>query len=135
MGNKRSCLRNKRRYCFSKLCIYASLFHNSMLDEKKRHQFCPPTKDSWCTWQKEIVEKGVTEFILKLSIPQAIFDVILPICKKLTNDNLLEKCLHGKTQNSNEAFHSLVWQRCPKTIYCGEKSIRNRNCKCCLPYE
>ena len=106
-----------------KKCIYASLFHNSKLDEKKRHQFCPPTKESWCTWQKEKAERGATEFIPKLSIPQAIFDAILPIYRELTNDKLLEKCLHGKTQNSNEALHSLIWQRCPKTIYCGKKSV------------
>ena len=106
-----------------KKCIYASLFHNSMLEEKKRHQFCPPTKESWCTWQKEIAEKGVTEFKPKLNIPQAIFDVIMPIYKELTNDKLLEKCLHGKTQNSNEALHGLIWQRCPKTTYCGKKVV------------
>ena len=58
-----------------------------------------------------------------MSIPQAIFDAILPIYRELTNDKLLEKCLHGKTQNSNEALHSLIWQRCPKTIYCGKKSV------------
>ena len=106
-----------------KKCIYASLFHNSMLEEKKRHQFCPPVKESWCSWQKEKAEKGVTEYKPKLNLPEAIFAVLLPIYKDLTKDSLLEKCLHGKTQNSNEALHGLIWQRCPKNSFSGKKIV------------
>ena len=27
------------------------------------------------------------------------------------------KCLHGKTQNTNESFNALIWERIPKTDY------------------
>lgn len=94
-----------------------------MLEDEKRHQFCPRTKESWCIWQKEKAEKGVTDFKPKLNIPEAIFDVLLPIYKDLTNESLLGKCFHGKTQNSNEALHGIIWQRCPKTNFCGKKIV------------
>ena len=37
----------------------------------------------------------------------------------LSRDNLLEKCLHGRTQNANESFNGMVWQRIPKVTYVG----------------
>ena len=33
---------------------------------------------------------------------------------------LLEKCLHGRTQNVNEAFNAFVWKRAPKDIFVGK---------------
>ncbi|XP_047135810.1 uncharacterized protein LOC124812840 [Hydra vulgaris] len=35
----------------------------------------------------------------------------------LSDDNLLKKCLHGKTQNNNETLNGMIWKRCPKDIY------------------
>ena len=37
----------------------------------------------------------------------------------LSNDKLLEKCLHGKTQNNNESINNLILKRCPKDVYVG----------------
>ena len=35
----------------------------------------------------------------------------------MSDDNLLQKCLHGKTQNNNESLNSLIWKRCPKDVF------------------
>ena len=32
---------------------------------------------------------------------------------------MLKKCLHGLTQNQNESFNSMIWERIPKTHYVG----------------
>lgn len=32
----------------------------------------------------------------------------------LTDDEMTMKCLHGKTQNPNESFHSRICRLCPK---------------------
>ena len=32
---------------------------------------------------------------------------------------MLEKCLHGKTQNQNEAANGMVWERIPKEVFVG----------------
>ena len=106
-----------------KKSIYASLFHNSLIEDDKRHQFCPRSKDSWCAWQKEEAEGKNPTFKPTLNIPKAIYDIVLPIYKELTDESLLQKCLHGKTQNAYEALHGLIWQRCPKTVYCGRKIL------------
>ena len=36
------------------------------------------------------------------------------IFESLSDDSLLLKCLHGKTQNQNESFNGLIWRRTPK---------------------
>lgn len=41
----------------------------------------------------------------------------------LTQDSLLERCLHGGSQNTNESLHNMIWERCPKTTYVGRKRL------------
>ena len=36
---------------------------------------------------------------------------------------LLEKCLHGETQNTNESFHNHIRECCPKTTFCGRSCV------------
>ena len=43
----------------------------------------------------------------------------MPTFARLSSDELLGKCLHGKTQNQNESFNGMIWERCPKTEYVG----------------
>ena len=50
-------------------------------------------------------------------MPIAVYDIIMPIFLDLSNDTLLKKCLHGKTQNGNEALNNLIWTKCPKNVY------------------
>ena len=35
----------------------------------------------------------------------------------MSQDSLLKRCLHGRTQNANESFNSIVWKRIPKATY------------------
>ena len=46
-----------------------------------------------------------------------------PIFEELQNGKLLKKCLHGKTQNQNESFNSVIWKRVPKDIYIGARTF------------
>ena len=35
----------------------------------------------------------------------------------------LKKCLHGKTQNANESFNGMIWNRIPKATHIGINNI------------
>ena len=35
----------------------------------------------------------------------------------LSSKDLLRKCLHGTTQNNNEALNGIIWLKCPKEVY------------------
>lgn len=42
----------------------------------------------------------------------------------LYSDDLLMKCLHGKTQNANECFNGMIWQRAPRESYVSLPSVK-----------
>ena len=31
--------------------------------------------------------------------------------------------MKGKTQNANESLHSVIWSRCPKTVFVGVRRV------------
>lgn len=47
-----------------------------------------------------------------------------PYFVKLSQDNLLGRCLKGLTQNQNESINHILWNRCPKTRFVGVLKIR-----------
>ena len=36
---------------------------------------------------------------------------------------MLGACLHGETQNVNEALNGVIWQKCPKRVYVGRITL------------
>ncbi|GFX46468.1 uncharacterized protein TNCV_4549071 [Trichonephila clavipes] len=61
---------------------------------------------------------------------------------ELCTKELLTKCLHGKTQNSNECLNGVIWQRVPKEVFVCLKTLKygalnaviqfNDECKGCV---
>lgn len=88
-------------------------------DKKPQHHFCPKGSDSWCKYNKTVVEGNVNKFKHKSSFPVAVMDAIKPTFMELTKPDLLSRCLGGHTQNPNESFNSIVWTNVPKTVFCG----------------
>ena len=50
-------------------------------------------------------------------MPLDIVMKLKPVFVDLSGESLLEKCLLGKTQNQNESFNSMIWDRIPKMRY------------------
>ena len=78
---------------------------------------CPRELESWCKYQAD-KQNNTTTYKDKAGLPAAARELIKPIFMDLSNDKLLKKCLHGKTQN-NESINNLIWTRCPKDVYVG----------------
>ena len=106
-----------------KNALLASFFHPASSESCNYHTYCPATKDSWCQYQRDIINNtnlykpgnGFHEDGIKHVKPEYV---------KLTNETELLKCLHGKTQNANESFNSLIWERAPKCRYCGLNKLK-----------
>jgi len=56
-------------------------------------------------------------------LPKTVLDLIKPIYEDLSNDKLLERCVGGYTQNSNESFNQLIWKIAPKMMHSGAKIV------------
>ncbi|GFY13877.1 uncharacterized protein TNCV_986491 [Trichonephila clavipes] len=39
------------------------------------------------------------------------------------SDTILERCVAGKTQNSNESLHSCIWRKCPKEVFVSKRKL------------
>ena len=85
----------------------------SMYHVAGHHESCPKSSESWCQFQKDKF-LGTKEYKSKGELPLDIRMAILPIYKDLCKKENLSKCLHGKTQNANESFNGMIWNRIPK---------------------
>ena len=96
--------------------IHASSFHIASNDDHPYHTHCPTGSNSWCRYQQDSANKT------KLhkhgaGLPKEVIKLVKPVYQRLSDSSLLEKCLHGKTQNQNEALNGLIWQRIPKEVF------------------
>ena len=91
-----------------KKVVGAILWHcTDFKDESFRHRLCPQNENTWCKWQLDKIN-GTGLYKGKISVPVSIHHTIKKIFEELSSDDLLKKCLHGETQNSNEALNSLI---------------------------
>ena len=98
--------------------IFASMFHVASSDFNNYHDYCPKTPDSWCQYQLDAINK-TNLHTPGAGISEDVLFAIKPVYADLTKADILQKCLHGLTQNPNESFNSTIWERAPKTVYCG----------------
>lgn len=103
--------------------VGAVLFHYSeAADSASRHQFCPATSTSWCKYQLKQLN-GMTDYVEKPGLPIPLRKRLESIFRELSSPELLQKCLHGQTQNNNESLNGVIWKRCPKDIYIGRSVL------------
>ena len=99
--------------------VGAVLYHCSDIEnEHERHKFCPRDEDSWCKWWSDKIK-----YKKKLNLPSAVTKLLDPVFRDLSRDDLLERCIHGQTQNANEAFNHILWQKCPKEVFVGRDTL------------
>ena len=90
-------------------------------DPDARHMFCDKRQDTSCKYKTKLEGKV---HIDKPSIPNVVRELVMPIFKDLSKPELLQKCLHGKTQNNNECLNGVVWTRLPKDDFVGGKTLK-----------
>lgn len=94
----------------------------SMYHVAEYHDKCPKGDNTWCQFQKDKLE-GTTLHKSKGGLPIDVRQKILPIYVDLCKSEMLQKCLHGKTQNANESFNGMIWNRIPKANHVGIKVL------------
>ena len=68
---------------------------------------CPQTADSWSKYQADKLNNTNT-YEEKPGTPAIIRETVKPVLISLSDEKLLSKCLHGKTQNNNESLNGLI---------------------------
>lgn len=98
--------------------IWAGYYHAISTDAEPQHHHCD---ESWCTFLK--AKKANEAYTHKPSLNPELRDMVKNAYEKLTNDELLERCLGGNTQNNNECFNKTVWAIAPKHNFVGKRVL------------
>ncbi|GFW33725.1 uncharacterized protein TNCV_4051741 [Trichonephila clavipes] len=96
--------------------VIAAFFHCCSTDKKPMHGQCPSGSDTWCKYQKA-KQEGKLYKHRTAGLPNAILNTVKTTYMDLCDQSLLEKCLHGKTQNANESFNGFLWSIIPKETF------------------
>jgi len=97
-----------------KKAIHASFLHCASSEGRDLHTHCPTGPSSWCGYKRDR-----NSFKHGPGLPDAVIAKVKPVYQRLSEDSLLEKCLHGKTQNQNETTNGMVWERIPEEVFVG----------------
>ena len=104
--------------------IFAILFHLSSSDTHPKHVHCPPGEASWCFWQRAVARAETPDSHADHeTLPSDVGKKLVPIFQRLSEEHLLKRCARSATQNANESLHHLIWKQCPKTTFCGRKTV------------
>ena len=107
---------NLEDICSMQKNIMTGLYHISSSADSPNHPMRPD--DGWCEYNKNPKNYQHHE-----GTPMCIVDLTEPIYIDLSDPLLLPRCAHGKTQNSNESFNKLIWDRCSKKVCVGKPVV------------
>lgn len=105
--------------------VLATLDHYDSTDEDPKHALCPIDANSWCWYQKALAS-GVeppSHSTKKIKLNSVVIEHLRPMYQKFSNVELLQRCIRGGTQNTNESLHHMVWSRCSKDTFQSKKRL------------
>lgn len=102
--------------------LYELRFKTST-DKNPQHDMCPSGEDSWCSWQKAKASGIQKNYKHRNPLPVEVQDAIRPVYQKLSNKDLLQRCLGGFTQNNNESVKADIWSMAPKVTSSGARIV------------
>ena len=107
--------------------IQHHMIKNDQLTLEQQHHYCPKSSDTWCKYWKDKAD-GTKLYNEDNRLPEVFMKELDPLFTRLSNDDLLRRCLKGITQNQNEAANGVLWSKCRKTKFCGARRVRTAAC-------
>ena len=111
--------------------VFATYYHAVSTDDKPQHTHCPTGEDSWCFFKRAEAtgeEPGPHRGNVGTPLSQEVATHVKDVYDRLGHSDLLSRCLRGDTQNPNEALHSKIWRKCPKTSFVGLQRVVAATC-------
>jgi hypothetical protein len=108
-----------------KACL-SGFKHVTSSDANPDHEYCEEGEGSYCFYNKALAKNQVppshSTMKVKCTLDPTERQKVMTIYKDLSSDELLHKCVSGKTQNPNESIHQKVWNKLSKTKHYGLKT-------------
>lgn len=103
---------------------WACFYHSCSHDGDPQHDHCPTGPDTWCTYNRAILKEEDLSHSRPPLIPPDLAPAIKEVWAKLCDRDLLARCVLGATQNQNESFNAVLWNRCSKTDFSSPESVQ-----------
>ncbi|GBN53106.1 hypothetical protein AVEN_200614-1 [Araneus ventricosus] len=83
-----------------KTAIFALLFHSSLTDKAPKHNKGPTGLTSWYFYKRALTknEKPKSHSSMKIKLSKQVLEKILPVYQRLANNELLARCVLGKSR-------------------------------------
>lgn len=98
--------------------ILSSFYHCSSSDENSKHHLYQPTKDSWCFYNKAFADneqpKSHRDMNSQCQLSEDELSLVKEVYDRLAEDDMMLKCLAGRTESPNESLYSRIWSICSK---------------------
>ena len=105
--------------------VRATFFRVASSKENNWHYpDCPEGSDSRCTKTKMLQIKRIHIKTWSRPGPLPVVMKLKPISEELSSEKLLQKRVHGLTQNRNESFNATIWERIPKTRFVSRTQLQ-----------
>ena len=89
--------------CFGQPKKYVKLLQT---DDQPRHHQCPQGEDSWCFYQKALAEgsdpPSHSDHPASTYLASDVSVRLIPAYRRMSEDALLNRMRHGRTQNVND---------------------------------
>jgi len=106
--------RNVKNLETMKKAVWAIYFQKLSTNEKDQHGLCSSGDANWCKFKKSACSGVAYEH--KYSLPPTVMNAIKPLLRGCARVDLMKRCLHGKSQNSNESLNSVIWKGYTKLL-------------------
>ena len=110
-----------------KSAVWASLWHSMSTDEEPHHRQCPEGPDSRCFYQKALARgeepPSHKDHPSSTYLTTDVTHRIIPVYRRMADEALMKRLVHGGTQNTNECLNAVIWSRCPKTSFMGLRRV------------
>ncbi|GFX90815.1 uncharacterized protein TNCV_3166461 [Trichonephila clavipes] len=100
---------------------------------KRRKMLAENSKKRWQKSSKTVDEKNSNSMpkvrpqghisSMKTYLSPQVVEKIMPFYQRLASDTILERCVVGKTQNSNESLHSCIGENAQKEVFVSKRRL------------
>ena len=92
-------------------------------EQRNLHLHCPEGPNSWCRFNKDRANQ-TNIYKPDPGLPLNVIAELKPVYERLSEDDLLARCLDGRTQNQNESLNGMIWERVPKDVFIGSETLQ-----------
>ena len=108
--------------------IKATMYHCFSTNERPLHHLCPTGEGSWCFYNSAVARNQTpADHTTSIHTPlnyNLLSKHLKPIYNRLSNPDLLRRCLLGATQNANESLHGKIWNSCTKIRFASYNRVK-----------